>query len=106
MTFWQPSWGEWGRTLMITFATSLLAAAIAAAPVCSPPSTDQRPPIRVPIEIANNHVYVKVCAGSRQLQFILDTGAGQSFFDLGVATSVGAKLGRHFRGSGAGAGTI
>jgi len=91
---------------MLSFMASLVFAAISAAPVCPTLAADQTLPIHVPIEIVNNHVYVKVCAGSRQLQFILDTGAGQSFFDLGVATAAGVRLGSHFRGRGAGDGTI
>jgi predicted aspartyl protease len=61
---------------------------------------------RVPIEVTNNHVYVAVCAGTRALDFLLDTGAAPSFFDLGTAKSLGAELGQAFTAYGAGAGTV
>ena len=107
-----------------------LALAIAVAPVASqaPPAT-QAPAAalcatapaaapagvtHVPIEVSNNHVYVKVCAPSsvasakeaRPLDFLLDTGAGASFFDLATAKSLGAELGQSFTARGAGAGTV
>ena len=63
-------------------------------------------PIRVPIVLVNNHVHVEVCAAGRTLNFILDTGAGASFFDLGVANELGIARRGAFRGSGAGAGTV
>src|SRR5881392_2752986 len=91
---------------MLALAASFILSIGGAAATCPSPRTDAALPIRVPIEVANNHVYVKVCAGGRELSFILDTGAGQSFFDLTVANSVGLTLGRQFRASGAGAGTI
>lgn len=74
----------------------------AAKPVATAPA----PVTRVPIEVSNNHVYLTVCAGTRALDFLLDTGAPASFFDLGTAKSLGAELGQAFRASGAGAGTV
>lgn len=63
-------------------------------------------PVRVPIEVVSNHVYVKVCAGERELEFILDTGAGQSIFDMTAARAAGVRFGTHFSARGAGAGTV
>jgi PDZ domain-containing protein/aspartyl protease len=77
-----------------------------AAACSAPPASAVASPIHVPIVLSGNHVYVKVCSGDRALEFILDTGAGQSFFDLGVARAAGVRLGSHFTGRGAGAGTI
>jgi hypothetical protein len=91
---------------MIAIALLSLFAARAPAPSCITPTPAVSYPIHVPIEVASNHVYVKVCLGDRELQFILDTGAGQSFFDMGVARAAGVSLGTHFSGRGAGAGTI
>ena len=70
----------------------------------STPSTTQ--PATIPIDVYSNHVYVKVCAGDRPLDFILDTGAGATFLDLHTAERFGVKLGSSFVGRGAGAGTI
>jgi hypothetical protein len=61
---------------------------------------------RVPIDVTNNHVYIAVCAGTRALDFLLDTGAAASFFDLGTAKSLGAEFGAPFTARGAGAGTV
>jgi hypothetical protein len=63
-------------------------------------------PARVPMEIVNNHVYVRVCYGDRQFVFILDTGAGNSLFDLAIAKQLGIQLGRSFRAAGGGVGTV
>ena len=75
--------------------------------VCaSPRATASAQPAVIPIDVYSSHVYVKVCAGNRPLDFILDTGAGATFFDLHTAERVGIKLGNRFSGRGAGAGTI
>lgn len=74
---------------------------------CAPaPSVAAANPVRVPIEIINNHVYVRVCVRDRELVFILDTGAGASILDLDVAKELGLRLGRSFRARGAGAGSV
>lgn len=74
-----------------------------AAPVACPqvtaPSRDQT---TVPVEIWNNHVYVKVCIAGRVLDFILDTGAGATSLDLNTAKELGVGLGRTFSVGGAG----
>ena len=63
-------------------------------------------PAVVPIEVTNDHVFVRVCAAGRPLDFILDTGAPNSFFDLGTARELGIRLGASFTARGAGAGTV
>jgi len=93
-------------------ATVALIAAPAAAQVpdstacTAPATTTAAQPARIPIDVYSNHVYVKVCAGDRPLDFILDTGAGATFLDLHTAERFGIKLGSSFVGRGAGAGTI
>jgi predicted aspartyl protease len=93
----------------------VLAAVLVAAPLgaqvadsaCTlPPSSAAAQPATIPIDVYSNHVYVKVCAGDRPLDFILDTGAGATFLDLHTAERFGIKLGSTFVGRGAGAGTI
>jgi predicted aspartyl protease len=69
-------------------------------------AASERAPIHVPIDVANNHVYVKVAAGDRTLDFILDTGAGATSMDLRTARQLGLELGRGFEARGAGAGSI
>jgi predicted aspartyl protease len=63
-------------------------------------------PTVAPIEISNNHVFVKVCAGDAPLDFILDTGAGATFLDLNHARQLGLKVGSAFTVQGAGAGSV
>jgi len=63
-------------------------------------------PVRIPVEISNNHVLVTVCHGTRSLVFILDTGAGANIFDLATARSLGVELGTPMQAGGAGAGAV
>jgi hypothetical protein len=63
-------------------------------------------PIVAPVEISNNHVFVRVCAKGTPLDFILDTGAGATYFDLNHAKALGLKTGSAFTVRGAGAGTV
>ena len=72
----------------------------------APPGAAGSQPAIIPIDVYSNHVFVKVCAGDRPLDFILDTGAGATFLDLHTAERFGIKLGPGFVGRGAGAGTI
>ena len=72
----------------------------------APAASASTQPATIPIDVFSNHVYVKVCAGDRPLDFILDTGAGATFFDLHTAERFGINLGPSFVGRGAGAGTI
>src|SRR6185436_3663740 len=77
----------------------------AAKPDCSATAADTAQlPVMVPIELRNNHVAFWVCRGDRPLNFVLDTGAGTSIFDMGAARSIGVELGTPFRASGGGAG--
>lgn len=89
---------------------SNVGAQVPAAPSCrsstSAVAPDKGQPIVAPIEISNNHVFVKVCAGDTPLDFILDTGAGATFFDLNHAKALGLKIGSAFSVRGAGAGTV
>jgi hypothetical protein len=84
-------------------AQSTAQATTCRAPVASVPAGQ---PTVVPIEISNNHVFVKICAGDIPLDFILDTGAGDTFFDLNHAKQLGLKIGSSFVARGAGAGTV
>ncbi len=81
-----------------------------AGPACSAPAgaVDERTSLiaRLPFHANNNHVYLRVCHESSALDFILDTGAPSSFFDLNTARDRGVRLGAAFRASGAGAGTV
>jgi len=100
-----------GLAALGTLGTSLRGNAQATpATSCQSPATaaipDKSQPVVAPIEISNNHVYVKVCAGDTPLDFILDTGAGATFFDLHRARALGLKVGSAFTVRGAGAGTV
>ena len=77
---------------------ALLAVAVLPLPAQAPS------PVTAPIRIVNNHVHVGVTSAGRDLWFLLDTGAGQSLFDLPTATSLRiATTGRAgFAGGGAG----
>jgi hypothetical protein len=95
----------------LALAVSVVAAPLAAqatdSTTCaSSPAEATAQPSTIPIDVYSNHVYVKVCAGDRPLDFILDTGAGATFLDLHTAERFGIKLGSTFVGRGAGAGTI
>jgi hypothetical protein len=83
-------------------------AQLVASSVCQtrPTATPNSAPAVVPIDVSNNHVFVEVCAAGRALEFILDTGAGGSFFDLTVARQLGLPLGASFSVRGVGAGTL
>jgi hypothetical protein len=75
-------------------------------PCAAPPNGTTSPRVeRIPIEVLNNHVHVKVCVRERSWTFLLDTGAGATFFDLGLARDAGVGIGAPFRARGGGAGT-
>lgn len=59
----------------------------------------------VPIEVLNNHVYVRVCVKGRELQFILDTGSSGSPIDMNTANEMGIALQGRGVARGAGPGT-
>ena len=99
------------RLLIVATAVALIAtpavAQIPNGPVCAaPPASAARQPVTIPIDVSSNHVFVKVCAGDRPLDFILDTGASMSFYDLRTAERFGIPFGNPLTGAGAGAGTV
>jgi hypothetical protein len=69
-------------------------------------ASSARQPPTIPIDVFNNHVFIKVCAGNQELDFTLDTGASMNFFDLHTAERLGIPLGEGFTGTGAGAGSV
>src|SRR5262245_48382330 len=91
--------------------TAILASPISAQVVDSSVCTSRRAaatkqPTTIPIDVYNNHVFVKVCVGDHPLDLILDTGAGETYLNLGTAERLGIKLGERFNVAGAGAGTV
>lgn len=62
-------------------------------------------PFDLPVDIRGNQFVVTVCHGDHVLHFILDTGARESLFDLGVAKELGIDATGSIRSGGAGAGT-
>ena len=95
---------------LVVMAALIATPAVAQIPdraVCgAPPATSAALPTTIPIDVFGNHVFVKVCAGDRALDFTLDTGASMNFFDLHTAERLGIKLGDGFIGTGAGAGSV
>jgi hypothetical protein len=79
------------------------ACAPAAAATATVPTTL---PTTLPVEVWSNHIYVKVCIADRDLDFILDTGAGGTSLDLSIAKQLGVRLGNTFTVGGAGAGRV
>src|SRR5512142_3330100 len=63
-------------------------------------------PATIPIDVWNNHAYVKICIAGREMDFILDTGAGNSALDLNIARQLGVALGPALTVGGAGAGRV
>lgn len=63
-------------------------------------------PATLPVEVWNNHIYVKVCLAERELDFILDTGAGGTSLDYNIAKQLGVRFGQTFTIGGAGAGRV
>jgi predicted aspartyl protease len=59
-------------------------------------------PVTIPIDLWGNHVFLKTCVDGHELDFILDTGAGNTSLDLNVAKQLGVKLGATFSVGGAG----
>jgi hypothetical protein len=89
--------------LSLTFAPPLLSQT--PSPGCSKATTLSATDY-LPIRIENNHVHITVCVAGEPHDFALDTGAGQSFIDLGLAQSLGLHLGTRFAARGVGSGTI
>jgi predicted aspartyl protease len=73
------------------------AAVCAAAPVQSSAF-----PATIPVDLWGNHIYLKTCVDGHELDFILDTGAGNTSLDLNTAKRLGVKLGATFSVGGAG----
>jgi len=94
--------------ILIVAALSTALSIAPAAPVraCTAPVGATALPAVIPVELSNGHVFVKVCIGEHELDFILDTGAGNTFLDLTVARRLGFKLGSTFTVGGAGAGRV
>ncbi len=90
--------------------TAMLASPIAAQAIdpsvcASPSAAATKLPATIPIDVHNNHVFVKVCVGERPLDLILDTGARDTYLDLRTAERLGIQLGDRFDVGGAGGGT-
>ena len=96
------------RTIRFVLAATLAAlpAAAQAPAACDAATQNTTLPATIPIEFWSNHVYLKVCANGRALDFILDTGAGATFIDMNNARAAGVTLGQSFTAGGAGAGRI
>ncbi|MEP6495920.1 MAG: aspartyl protease family protein [bacterium] len=96
------------RSIRLALAATLAALpAVAQTPAaCDAPTQNTSLPATIPIEFWSNHIYVKVCANGRTLDFILDTGAGATYIDMNNARAAGVKLGQTFSVGGAGAGQI
>ncbi len=72
---------------------------------CTPaPTQTTTLPATIPIELWGNHVFLKACVDGHELDFILDTGAGNTSLDLETAKQLGGgiKLGQTFAVGGAG----
>ncbi|MCJ7577129.1 MAG: aspartyl protease family protein, partial [candidate division Zixibacteria bacterium] len=62
--------------------------------------------VEIPFVLNSNHIYIPVkIGGSKQLSFILDTGAGGPVLDTQTAKDLGLKTIGKFEGRGAGEGT-
>jgi hypothetical protein len=102
------------KAIMLTIVALLAtASATAPAPTFRPtvacPAVGVQPssePTTIPIEVWSNHIYVKVCLSGRELEFILDTGAGVTSLDLNTAKQLGVGLGQTFTVGGAGPGRV
>jgi hypothetical protein len=80
----------------VHFAARTFAACATAAPA---PSTL---PATIPVDLWGNHIFLKACVDGHELDFILDTGAGNTSLDLNTAKQLGIKLGPSFTVGGAG----
>ncbi len=72
-------------------------------PACAAaPAQNSSLPATIPVEVWGNHIFVRACVDGRELDFILDTGAGNTSLDLNTAKRLGVKLGATFSVGGAG----
>jgi len=92
--------------LLLAAPAAAGAQALSVCAATSPTVAKDAPAAVIPITVVNNHVYVRVCAAGQPLDFLLDTGAPSSFFDLGAARRLGIGEGSSFRARGAGAGSV
>lgn len=91
------------RMLLATFVTAVsVACAKSVAPAVGPMAG----PIVVPIRVVNNHVYLHMTGAGRDLSMIYDTGAGWTLLELGIAQTLGFKLGDKANLGGAGAAPV
>ena len=91
------------RTLLVAAATAL---AVACAMPGASPITPRSGPIVVPIQVVNNHVYLRMAGAGRELSMIYDTGAGWTILELGMAQALGFKLGGKANFGGAGSAPV
>jgi predicted aspartyl protease len=62
--------------------------------------------VEIPFVLNSNHIYIPVrIGGSKQLSFILDTGAGGPVLDIEITKDLGLKIIGKFEGRGVGEGT-
>jgi len=61
------------------------------------------PPVELPFELANGHVFLPVEVGGRALSFVLDTGAPVTIIDRARAAELRLAMGSEFSVHGAGA---
>jgi outer membrane lipoprotein-sorting protein/predicted aspartyl protease len=62
--------------------------------------------VEIPFVLNSNHIYIPVrIGGSKQLSFILDTGAGGPALDMETTQELGLKIIGKFEGRGVGEGT-
>ncbi|HTJ24270.1 MAG TPA: aspartyl protease family protein [Gemmatimonadaceae bacterium] len=97
--------------LSIPSILALAVASVSARPpvtvtCAAPPVATTALPATLPVDVWNNHIYVKVCIAGRELDFILDTGAGSTSLDLNTARQLGVGLGQTLTVGGAGAGRV
>lgn len=98
-------------SFVLCAATALAIGASAAfaqvpAPDCTAPvAKSPHLPATIPFEMHTNHVAFWVCRGEKPMMYVLDTGAGQSFMDLGLARALGVQVTSSYRATGAGAGS-
>jgi hypothetical protein len=85
----------------ILFLATLLAVFPGSRPGGAAAGPDAKPPIVVPFELVNRHVFVRVGIGGRALGFILDTGAPSVIIDLGRAKELGLTTAGELQAHGA-----
>jgi hypothetical protein len=94
--------------LLILLAAPVYSRAQLAESACTarPTTITATTPAVIPIELNNNHIFIKVCANGHPLSFILDTGAAAAIMDLNTARRMGYEFGSSMSVGGAGAGRV